>query len=76
MSAASILVDDWRQAWRKLSVWAFALVGISPDLYSAIVAMGWLADENVPPAFVWSLRILAVAGVAMRLIRQTKAKPA
>lgn len=72
----AVLVPEWRKAWAMLSVWAFALVGISPDLYSAVVAMGWLDDEHVPAAFVWTLRALAVAGIAVRLLRQTKAKAA
>lgn len=66
------LVAEWRKAWKMLSVWAFAVVGISPDLYSAVVAMGWLDDEGVPPAFVWALRGLAVAGILSRLLRQKR----
>lgn len=66
------LVDEWRHAWRMLSVWAFALIGIAPDLHAGIVAMGWLDDPTVPPSFVWTLRALAVAGVAARLIQQRK----
>lgn len=66
------LIDDWQRAWRLMSVWAFALVGIAPDLHAGVVAMGWLDDPAVPPAFVWTLRGLAVMGVAARLIRQRK----
>lgn len=69
-----LLIPDWHKGWRLLSVWAFALIGIAPDLHSAIVAMGWLNDENVPPSFVWTLRGLAVAGIAVRLLNQTKPK--
>lgn len=68
------LIDEWHQAWKMLSVWAFALIGVAPDLHSAIVAMGWLNDDNVPPAFVWTLRGLAVVGIVSRLIRQQKPK--
>lgn len=68
------LVDEWRQAWRMISVWAFALIGIAPDLHAGIVSMGWLNDDNVPPAFVWTLRGLAVLGIAGRLLKQ-KRKP-
>lgn len=66
------LIDEWHQAWKMLSVWAFAVIGIAPDLHAGIVAMGWLNDDNVPPAFVWTLRGLAVAGIAARLLRQRK----
>lgn len=67
-----ILVDGWRKGWKMLSVWAFAVIGISPDLYGAVAAMGWLDDQAVPGVFVWSLRGLAVAGIAVRLLRQGK----
>lgn len=70
------LVDEWRQAWKLLSVWAFIVIGIAPDLYSGVAAMGWLNDASVPPAFVWTLRSLAVAGIAVRLIRQKPKAPA
>lgn len=65
-----ILIDEFRECWKMLSIWTFALIGVAPDLYSAIVAMGWLQDESVPPSFVWALRGLAVAGIVGRLIRQ------
>lgn len=64
------LVDEWRHAWKWLSTWVFVLIGISPDLYSGIVAMGWLDDPALPPAFVWALRILAGLGIFVRLLKQ------
>lgn len=68
------LVDEWRQAWKWLSVWAFVLLGVAPDLHMAIVSMGWLDDSQTPPALKWFIRGLAVAGIALRLIRQQKPK--
>lgn len=70
------LVDEWKHCWKMISLWMFALIGVAPDLYSGIVAMGWLQDENVPQAFVWTLRGLAVAGIAGRLLKQKKAPTA
>lgn len=69
------LVAEWRQAWKMLSVWAFLLLGAAPDLHSAVVAMGWLEDADTPAAVKWSIRGLAVAGIAFRLIRQQRPKP-
>jgi hypothetical protein len=68
------LIPDWRRAWRFLVVHVLILVGIAPDVHAAVVAMGWLDDPTVPPSFVWTLRALAVLGVAVRLIQQ-KRKP-
>lgn len=73
------LVDEFKHCWKMLSIWTFALIGVAPDLYQAVVAMGWLQDENVPQSFVWTLRGLAVAGIVGRLIKQratTKPLPA
>lgn len=69
------LIADWKRAWRLLSVWAFALIGIAPDLHAGVVALGWLDDPSVPPSFVWTLRGLAVLGIAARLIQQRKPGP-
>jgi hypothetical protein len=69
------LIPEWRNAWRMLSVWAFALIGAAPDIHSAIVAMGWLNDPGVPASFVWLVRGLAVLGIAVRLMKQKAAKP-
>lgn len=68
----SWLVDEAKSAHKMISVRVFALIGIAPDLYTGIVAMGWLQDENVPPAFVWTIRGLAVLGIAGRLLKQQK----
>jgi hypothetical protein len=67
------LIDDWRQGWKKLSVWAFLILGAMPDIYSGVQALGWLEDKAVPPAFIWTIRIGAAIGIALRLISQ-KAK--
>jgi hypothetical protein len=64
------LIDDWQLAWKKLSVWAFALIGAAPDIYSGVQSLGWLEDKAVPPAFVWTIRILAGVGIAVRLVKQ------
>lgn len=64
------LVADWRKVWRMWSVWVLTLIGAAPDIHAAIVAMGWLDDEGVPPSFVWTVRGLAVLGIVVRLTRQ------
>lgn len=70
----SRLVDDWKKAWKFLSVWAFILIGIAPDLHTAVVSMGWLDDPETPAGLTWTLRGLAIAGIAFRLVKQNKPK--
>lgn len=70
------LVDEWKSFWKHISFYAFVLIGAAPDIYQGIAALGWLQDENVPPAFVWTVRGLAVAGIVGRYVRQkAKEKP-
>lgn len=65
-----MLVDDWKDAWKKLSVWAFIVIGAMPDIYSGIQSLGWLDDKAVPQSFVWTIRVLAGVGIAVRLVKQ------
>jgi len=64
------LIDDARQWWKIGSVWMFVLIGFFPDLYDGVSAMGWL--DQLPGAAKWSIRALASAGIAVRLIKQKK----
>jgi hypothetical protein len=64
------LVDDWKQAWKWLSVNCMAVAGA--------IQCTWLAipddmRSSVPPALVhWLTLTLLIAGIAGRLIRQDK----
>ena len=51
-----------------------AIVAAMPDLYMAVVAMGWLESPDVPAQLVWTLRGLGVVGVFARFISQAKPK--
>lgn len=64
------LVDDVRDAWKWLSVWAFIILGAMPDIYAGVQSLGWLDDKAVPPSFVWTIRIGAALGLAVRLVKQ------
>jgi uncharacterized membrane protein YkvA (DUF1232 family) len=64
------LIDEARQAYKLLSVWAFIVIGAMPDVYAGIQGLGWLDDKAVPPVFVWTIRIGAAVGVALRLVKQ------
>ncbi len=62
------LIDEWKAAWKLASVWVFAFIGMFPDIYNAVAAMGWMSE--LPSPALWSIRGLAVAGIASRLIKQ------
>ena len=62
------LILQWRQAWKLTSVWVFLIIGALPDIYNGVVAAG-LHDELPEPAKN-CLRVLAILGIAFRLIKQ------
>lgn len=64
------LIDDWKRAWKYYSTWALVVLGALPDIYNAIVASGLLDSTDVPDQFTWTARLVALAGLIMRLIRQ------
>ena len=68
----SKLIEDWRQAWRFYSVWAFAVLAALPELYNLLQAAGLLDDGSIPPVAAWSVRAIAIAGIVSRFIRQKR----
>lgn len=62
------LIDNWHKAWKMFSFWIFVAIGAFPDIYSAVVALGW--SDELPDAAKWALRAMAVIGISARLIKQ------
>lgn len=69
-----MMIEDWKKAWRFYSVWAFAIVGILPDAYNAIVAAGLLGGADTPDALTWGMRFAAIGGILLRLVKQAQPK--
>lgn len=65
------LVADWRQAWRWFSVQALALVALLPVVWPSLPPQvtGWVPEEWRP----WVVVVIAIGGIAGRLIDQNKA---
>lgn len=61
-------IPEWRQALKLASVLVCLFIGAFPDIYNAVAAMGWL--DELPAAAKWCIRLLAVIGIAARLIKQ------
>ena len=62
------LIDNWRQCWKMASVQVYVLIAAMPDVYNAIAALGWV--EQLPGPAMWTVRGLAAAGIAARIIKQ------
>lgn len=67
-SSNKLLIAQWRHAWKLASVWVFLVIGVFPDIYNAVIAAG-LHDE-LPESAKYCLRVLAILGIALRLINQ------
>ncbi len=63
------LIEEYQKCLKLWSVRFFILIGIAPDLYSAMSSLGFF-DDHTPPGLVWLLRGLATAGIASRLVKQ------
>lgn len=67
-----ILVSDWREVWKYYSTWAFALLALVPDIYTALVAAGLVESGDMPGTASWIVRGVAIAGIVARFINQAK----
>ena len=62
------IITGWRQSWRLLSVQALALLAAVPLIWDALPydVKEWIPPELRP----YIIALLAVAGIAGRLIKQ------
>lgn len=63
-----MLIDNWRKAWKMASVWVYGLIFAMPDVYNGLASVGVL--DHLPVGAVWTIRGLAVLGMAARLVKQ------
>jgi protein-S-isoprenylcysteine O-methyltransferase Ste14 len=68
------LIPDWRSAWRWFSVQVLAVIAMLPLVWPSLPPQvtGWV-PENWRP---WIIVLLAIGGIAGRLIDQKKAPAA
>lgn len=74
------LTDNWREAWKWLSIYGYAIVIVSPEVFQLLTELiaqldGTQANAIILPAkFVAFLRTVGTIGLVVRMIRQTKQK--
>lgn len=70
------LVDNWRKWYTMHSVWIFAIMGCSGDIYNMAVLSGLLSgtDGNfqLPTVFVKVLNLVGFVGGVIRVVKQSK----
>lgn len=69
------LIEEWRKFYKMWSVRVLFIIGIMPDIYTALVAMGVFDGEGIPPAFNVTIKVLATIGVFSRIIKQNLPPP-
>jgi hypothetical protein len=65
------LIDDWAKLYKFASVQMLLLIGAMPSIYDGIAAMGWV--DQVPTKFAWIIRIMASAGIVVRVLKKRQA---
>lgn len=69
-----VLVDNWREAWKFYSLWAYAVVAALPQIAELAAQFGILSADagNVPESFASLLKWAAFFGALVRLLKQLK----
>lgn len=64
------LVDEAKQWYAMYSIWAFALLGVAPELFNLAVEFGMISGEQAPVILARIIQTVAFFGAASRLIKQ------
>ena len=66
------LITGWQKWYMLYSIWFMALLAMLPDIYNMAITMGVLNETTVPPLLSYSMKVVALCGMAARLIKQKK----
>lgn len=64
------LVNDWKRAWKWFSMWAFVIIGFSPELYALAVQYKLISAGNLPLIFERLVQWVGFLGAVSRMIDQ------
>lgn len=68
-----ILIDDWRKSLKLISVYFFAAVIASPEIFATLTELaGQQGQQVLPQSFVELIRTIGTLGLIFRLVRQSK----
>lgn len=68
-----ILIDDWRKSLKLISVYFFAAVIASPEIFATLTELaGQQGQQVLPQRFVELIRTIGTLGLIFRLVRQSK----
>lgn len=64
------LVDGWRAAWKMYSIWFYALLALTPDLYNLAISMEVFAGDEAPKTLARIINTIGFLGAVFRLVKQ------
>ena len=64
------LIANWKKAYAMYSMWAFALLGLAPQLFDLAVQFNLLDSETTPALLAKLINIVAFVGAASRIVQQ------
>lgn len=64
------LIANWKKAYAMYSMWAFALLGLTPQLFDLAVQFNLLDSETTPAVLAKLINIVAFVGAASRIVQQ------
>ena len=72
------MVDGYKKFYAMWSMWAFALLGLAPQLFNMAIEFNILTSEQAPELLARAINYIAFFGAVSRLVKQQvlTAKPA
>lgn len=64
------LIDEWRKWYKMYSVWAFIILGASPELYNLAIQFNIISGESAPAFLARIINLIAFFGAAGRMLKQ------
>jgi hypothetical protein len=64
------LITDWKQAYSFYSMWAFALLGMAPEIFNLAVQYGMVESTAAPALLATVIKTVAFVGALTRMVKQ------
>lgn len=64
------MVEDAKKFYKMYSIWFFALLGLTPDLYNLAISNGLIQADHAPAMLARIVNVIAFVGAASRLVQQ------
>lgn len=66
-----MLVGNWKESYKWFSMYAYAILGLLPEIFDLAVTSGILEAESTPAALNYTIKLIAFLGAVGRLVNQT-----